>query len=135
MAWGWRVPFLLSALLVVVGLVLRLQLFESPDFQKALASDKIVERPVVEVFRHHWRKILVGVCVAVGPIVAFYVQTLFVVSYATSGDGISRETVLHAVLIGSGVELVLLAVFAWLSDIVGRKPVALFGAAFTAVTA
>jgi MFS family permease len=135
MAWGWRVPFLLSSVLVIVGMILRLQLFESPDFQKALASDKIVERPVVEVFRHHWKKILVGTCVAVGPIVAFYVQTLFVVSYATAGDGISRDTVLHAVLIGSGVELVLLGVFAWLSDIIGRKPVALFGAGFTAVTA
>ncbi|MFS2150726.1 MFS transporter [Rhizobium sp. Rhizsp42] len=135
MSWGWRVPFLLSALLVVVGLVLRLQLFESPDFQKVLDSDKVVERPVVEVFRKHWWQIVIGVCVAVGPIVAFYVQTLFVVSYATQSAGIGRDVVLKAVLIGSAVELVLLGVFAWLSDIIGRKPVALFGAGFTAVTA
>ncbi|MDR6632625.1 MFS family permease [Phyllobacterium sp. 1468] len=135
MSWGWRIPFLLSALLVIVGMVLRLQLFESPDFQKVLDSQKVVERPVVEVFRHHWRQILVGVCVAIGPIVAFYVQTLFVVSYAMQSVGIARDVVLNAILIGSAVELVLLGAFAWLSDIIGRKPVALFGAGFTAITA
>jgi MHS family shikimate/dehydroshikimate transporter-like MFS transporter len=135
MSWGWRIPFLLSAVLVVVGLVLRLQLLESPEFVKLLSTEKVARQPVVEVFRNDFRMIAIGTGAVLSTVVAFYVQTLFVVSYATQTVGMPRQTVLNAVLIGSAFELVLLPLFALLSDKIGRRPVALFGAAMTAATA
>ncbi len=134
-AWGWRVPFLLSAILVVVGLVLRLQLFESPEFTALLASKQVARQPVVEVFRDNWRAVVVATGAVLSTVVAFYVQTLFVVSYAVQTVGIARQSVLNAVLIGSALALVLMPSSALLSDRVGRRPVALFGAAVTALGA
>ena len=135
MAWGWRVPFLLSAILVVVGMVLRLQLFESPEFTALVDSKEVARQPVVEVFRDHFGTIAIATGVVLSTVVAFYIQTLFVVSYAVQTVGMARQTVLNAVLIGSALELLLLPLFALLSDRIGRRPVALFGAAMTAAGA
>ena len=133
--WGWRVPFLLSSILVVVGLVLRLQLFESPEFTAVVNSDQIARQPVAEVFRDNLPMILIATGAVLSTVVAFYVQTLFVVSYAVQTIHMARQTVLNAVLIGSALELILLPLFAILSDRIGRRPVALFGAALTALGA
>ncbi len=133
--WGWRVPFLLSAILVVVGLVLRLQLFESPEFAAVVNSDQVAKYPVIEVFRDNFGTIAIATGAVLSTVVAFYVQTLFVVSYAVQTVGMARQTVLNAVLIGAALELALLPMFAMLSDRVGRRPVALFGAALTAIGA
>ena len=135
MAWGWRVPFLLSAILVVVGLVLRLQLFESPEFAAVVEAGQVARHPVLEVFRDHLPTVVVATGAVLSTVVAFYVQTLFVVSYAVQTVGMPRQTVLNAVLVGSALELVLLPAFAILSDQIGRRPVALFGAALTALGA
>jgi len=135
MSWGWRVPFLLSAVLVVVGMVLRLQLFESPAFTALVESNQLAKRPVVEVFRRHSRTIAIATGTVLSTVVAFYVQTLFVVSYAVQTVGIARQTVLNGVLIGSALALALIPLCARLSDTVGRRPVAMFGAAATAAGA
>ena len=135
MAWGWRVPFLLSAVLVVVGLVLRLQLFESPEFAAVVEAGQVARQPVLEVFRDHLSTVVVATGAVLSTVVAFYVQTLFVVSYAVQTVGMPRQTVLNAVLVGSALELILLPAFAILSDRIGRRPVALFGAAMTALGA
>ena len=126
--WGWRVPFLLSAVLVIVGLVLRLQLFESPEFAAVVEGDHIARQPVVEVFRDNLPAIIIATGAVLSTVVAFYVQTLFVVSYAVQTVGMPRQTVLNAVLVGSALELALLPGFALLSDRIGRRPVAMFGA-------
>lgn len=131
LSWGWRVPFLLSAVLVVVGMILRLQLFESPEFAALVDRDDVAKQPVVEVFRNHLGTIAIATGAVLSTVVAFYVQTLFVVSYAVQSVGMARQTVLNAVLIGSALELVLLPMFALLSDRIGRRPVALFGAGMT----
>ena len=133
--WGWRVPFLLSAVLVIVGLVLRLQLFESPEFAAVVEGDHIARQPVVEVFRDNLPAIIIATGAVLSTVVAFYVQTLFVVSYAVQTVGMPRQTVLNAVLVGSALELALLPGFALLSDRIGRRPVAMFGAAMTAIGA
>jgi len=130
--WGWRVPFLLSAILVVVGLVLRLQLLESPEFAAVVSSDQVADYPVLEVFRDNFGTIVIATGAVLSTVVAFYVQTLFVVSYAVQTVGMARQTVLNAVLIGAALELAMLPLFAILSDRIGRRPVALFGAALTA---
>jgi MFS transporter, MHS family, shikimate and dehydroshikimate transport protein len=129
LSWGWRIPFLLSAILVIVGLVLRLQLLESPEFQRLLDGNTIANRPVVEAFSQELKTILIGAGAVSATPVAFYIQTLFVVSYATQALGIPRQTALNAVLIGSAAQLMLLPLFALLSDYIGRKPVAMLGIA------
>ncbi len=135
LAWGWRVPFLLSAILVVVGLVMRLQLIESPEFAAVLTTQRVAKQPVVEVLRRNFPALLVATGAPLATVVGFYVQTLFVVSYAVQTVGMVRQTVLNAVLIGSALSLVLLPLYAMLSDRIGRKPVGLFGAAVTAAGA
>ena len=135
LAWGWRVPFLLSAILVVVGLLLRLQLIESPEFAAVQNSGQVARQPVAEVFRRHLPALLIATGAPLATVVGFYVQTLFVVSYAVQTVGMVRQTVLNAVLIGSALSLVLLPLYAMLSDRIGRKPVGLFGAAVTAAGA
>lgn len=131
LSWGWRIPFLASAVLVVVGMVMRLGLVESPEFAELAKKNQVARQPVSEVLRDHWRAILIGAGVVLSTVVAFYVQTLFVVSYATQTVGIPRQTVLNAVIVGSAFTLVIIPIFAILSDRLGRKPVALFGALLT----
>jgi MFS transporter, MHS family, shikimate and dehydroshikimate transport protein len=131
LAWGWRIPFLASAVLVIVGMIMRLGLVESPEFAAMAKKNELSRQPVSEVFRDNWRAILVGTGVVLSTVVAFYVQTLFVVSYATQTVGIPRQTVLNAVLVGSAFTLLIIPIFAILSDHLGRKPVALFGALVT----
>ena len=96
LAWGWRVPFLLGAVLVVVGMVLRLQLFESPEFTAVVNSDQVARQPVVEVFRNNLPTIAIATGAVLSTVVAFYVQTLFVVPHAAQTMDMPRQTVLRA---------------------------------------
>ena len=131
LTWGWRIPFLASAILVIVGMVMRLGLVESPEFAALAEKNELAKQPVSEVFRDNWRAVLIGTGVVLSTVVAFYVQTLFVVSYAVQTVGIPRQTVLNAVLVGSAFTLIIIPIFALLSDRFGRKPIALFGALVT----
>ena len=132
MSWGWRIPFVSSAVLIIVGLFFRIKLLESPAFVEVLAKGEIVQQPMMEVLRKHMRSVLVGAGIVLCTTVAFYVQAIFVVSYATQTVGASRQVVLNAVLIGSAFELFMLPLFALLADRIGMKPVAFFGAFWTA---
>nr|WP_245575345.1 MFS transporter [Gulosibacter molinativorax] len=84
MTWGWRIPFLLSAVLVIVGLWVRIQLTETPAFQKVQAEDHVVKAPLVEVFRHSWRAIVLGTFVMVATYVLFYMMTSFMLTYGST---------------------------------------------------
>jgi MFS family permease len=133
MSWGWRIPFVGSALLIMIGLIFRLKLLESPSFIQVLARGEVVNAPIKQVLKHDLRKVLIGGGIVLCTSVAFYIQAVFVVSYATQSVGAPRSTVLSAVLIGSFFELLMLPLFAVLSDRVGLKPVAFFGALWTAL--
>ncbi|WP_354639825.1 MFS transporter [Kitasatospora camelliae] len=132
LSWGWRVPFLLSALLVVVGLWIRLAVDESPLFRQALAAAearKTAERPpLVVVLRDHWRDVLVAMGARMAENISYYVMTTFVLAYAVGQVHLSKQTALNAVLIGSAVQFALIPVFGALSDRIGRRPVYLAGA-------
>jgi metabolite-proton symporter len=139
-AWGWRVPFLLSGVLVVFGLWIRLSVDESPVFKAAqaraearAAADHGAERterlPLVAVLRDHWRDVLVAMGARMAENIGYYVITAFVLVYATEHAAISRQTALNAVLIGSAVHFAVIPAWGALSDRVGRKPVYLLGAA------
>ncbi|OLZ73368.1 MFS transporter [Streptomyces sp. IMTB 2501] len=133
--WGWRIPFLLSGVLVLIGLWIRLSVDESPVFKEALAraenrrAEKPEKLPLVSVLRHHWRDILVAMGARMAENISYYVITAFVLVYATTSAGVSKQTALNAVLIGSAVHFAVIPAWGALSDRVGRRPVYLFGAA------
>lgn len=131
MSWGWRIPFVGSAVLIIIGLVFRLKLLESPAFVEVLNKGEVVKQPMMEVLKNNKKPVLIGAGIVLCTTVAFYVQAIFVVSYASQTVGAPRQVVLNAVLIGSAFELLMLPLFAMLADRIGMKPVAFFGALWT----
>ncbi|MCX5166838.1 MFS transporter [Streptomyces antibioticus] len=132
-SWGWRIPFLLSGVLVIVGLWIRLSVDESPVFQQAReraeARKEDDERlPLVAVLRHHWRDVLVAMGARMAENISYYVITAFILVYATVSAGVSKQTALNAVLIGSAVHFAVIPAWGALSDRIGRRPVYLLGA-------
>jgi metabolite-proton symporter len=128
LSWGWRVPFLLSAVLVLVGLWIRLSISESPLFASVVEAGTKIRLPLVEVLRRHPRELLVAMGARVGTDVAFYTFVVYVLTYVTGTVKLPREVGLAAVLVGSACQLVLIPLFGALSDRVGRRPVYLAGA-------
>lgn len=98
--FGWRVPFLASAALVVVGLYVRLTITETPVFQDALQHRAPVKVPMLEVFRDHFRTLIVGVLSSLATFVLFYLMTVFALSWGTTALGYRRETFLMLQLVG-----------------------------------
>ncbi|MGW5433404.1 MFS transporter [Streptomyces sp. NPDC004059] len=133
--WGWRIPFLLSGVLVIVGLWIRLSVDESPVFKEALAraesrrTQEAEKLPLVSVLRNHWRDVLVAMGARMAENISYYVITAFILVYATTSAGVSKQTALNAVLIGSAVHFAVIPAWGALSDRVGRRPVYLLGAA------
>ncbi|MFG2986339.1 MFS transporter [Streptomyces sp. NPDC048258] len=134
LAWGWRIPFLLSGVLVVIGLWIRVSVSESPLFLEAQA--KAAEQaaagarekpPVVEVFRTNWRGVLTAVGTRLGENISYYILTAFLLVYVTTHLGLSKSDGLNAVLIGSAVHFVTIPAWGALSDRIGRRPVTLIG--------
>src|ERR1700688_3850694 len=99
-AFGWRIPFLASAVLVLVGLYVRLTIAETPVFRDALSRRKQVKVPIFVVFRDHPRTLLVGTMVSLATFVLFYLMTVFALSWGTTALGYSREKLLVIQLVG-----------------------------------
>jgi metabolite-proton symporter len=129
--WGWRVPFILSIVLVGIGLWIRLGILETPVFQKLLATQKIEQTPVVEVFKKQPREILLSALVRMGEQAPFYIFTAFVFAYATTTLHVSRDVVLSAVLVASCVSFVTIPVSGHISDRIGRRKMYIIGAIAT----
>jgi MFS family permease len=89
--YGWRIPFLASSLLVIVGLYIRLKITETPDFQKVLEKNERVKIPVVTVFRDHGRVLVLGTLIALATFVLFYLMTVFALSWGTSALKFARK--------------------------------------------
>ncbi|MCG5213870.1 MFS transporter [Streptosporangium sp. KLBMP 9127] len=128
LSWGWRIPFLLSGVLVIVGLWIRLRISESPLFTEVERNNQKARMPVIDVIRSHPRALLAAIAARVGVDVAFYTFALFIVQYVSGTLGLDRTVGLNAVLIGSACQLVLIPLFGTLSDRYGRRPVYLIGA-------
>jgi metabolite-proton symporter len=127
-AWGWRVPFLLSAVLVAVGWWIRTSIAESATFENALAEAEAPPRaPALEVVRQYPLALLVGAGLRVGENISYYIITVFSITYITEVAHLSRDTALQAILIGSIVHFVAIPSFARLSDSIGRRLVYAFG--------
>jgi metabolite-proton symporter len=133
LSWGWRVPFLLSGLLVVVGLWIRLTIAESPLFQAVEVDDTRARAPIVEVMRRYPKQVLLAIGARVGVDVAFYTFVLFITTYIATYLGLPRNYALNAVLIAAACQVLLIPWFGRLSDRYGRRPVYLFGAVGAAI--
>ncbi|MCW2568170.1 MAG: metabolite transporter, superfamily protein [Mycobacterium sp.] len=133
-SWGWRVPFVFSAVLVIVGLLIRLSIAESPEFEKVRESNDRVKLPIAEAFRRHPREIFLVAGTYLSQGVLAYICMSYVVSYATKEVGIPRPQVLLGVFIAAVVAVVLYAVFGSLGDRWGRKTTYFIGAVAMLVT-
>jgi metabolite-proton symporter len=131
--WGWRVPFLLSGVLVIVGLWIRLTIAESPLFREVQEHDAEVKAPIVDVLRRYPSRVLLAIGARIGVDVAFYTFVLFVTTYVVTYLGLPNSYALNAVLIAAAVQVVLIPWFGVLSDRFGRRPVYLFGAVGAAI--
>ena len=130
-AWGWRVPFLISAVLVAVGWWVRVSLDETPIFEeiRRRGAHSLDRAPLLEAFRVRPRGIAIGMGVRVGENVAYYVITTFSIVYLTEFVHVDRSVALHALLAGAAVECLAVPIAARLSDRIGRRPVVGAGAA------
>jgi hypothetical protein len=132
-AWGWRVPFLLSAVLVGIGLWVRLRIGETPAYREALAQAPPPRVPLGTVLRHHWAPTLAAGAGVVSAFAIFYLSTAFALSHMTAQRGVSRETML-ALQLAANLFLALGIVLAAIgSDRVSPQRMLAWGAAATVV--
>jgi MFS family permease len=125
---GWRIPFLLSIILVAVGLFIRLRIAETPDFERLKQTRTIDPVPVLSVLRNSWRTVLLAAGAFFVVSGGFYVLNTFLVSYGSTVLHTPPSYVLNATLVGSVASLILLPLAGALSDRLGRLPVYLTGA-------
>jgi len=128
--WGWRVPFLLSILLIALGLYIRLAIYESPAFSRVRESGTEARMPIVDVFRTYPKNVLLAVGSRIGIDVVFYIFAVYVLTYVSTNLGLPRNLGLIAISIAALIEIFTIPAFASLSDKVGRRPVLMAGAAF-----
>ncbi len=130
-AWGWRVPFLFSVLLIVVGLFIRLRILESPAFARVKESGTEANLPIIDVIRLYPKNVLLAMGMRLAENGTFYVITVFSLAYITTELGLERNTGLIGVIIASTIGLAAIPFFGALSDRIGRRPVYLLGAVFS----
>jgi MFS transporter, MHS family, shikimate and dehydroshikimate transport protein len=131
LSWGWRLPFVLSLVLIAVGLFIRLTLLETPAFTAIQQRGRREARPLVAAVRHYRRNMLLAMGMRVAENGLFYVYTVFVLSYGPAHLGLPRGTMLAGVTLAALAGLFAIPFYGALSDRIGRRPVYLFGAAFS----
>jgi MFS transporter, MHS family, shikimate and dehydroshikimate transport protein len=129
LAWGWRLPFLFSIVLVGVGLFIRLRILETPAFNRVKEGGTEARLPMIDVLRNDLKNVLLATAIVFVTIGGFYVVTTFTLSYGTETLGVSRNIMLVGVIIAAISEFVSIPLFAALSDRVGRRPVITWSAA------
>ncbi len=129
--WGWRIPFLLSIVLIGIGLWIRLGILETPVFRQLLDTGKIERTPIVEVFKKQPLEILLSALVRMAEQAPFYIFTAFVFAYGTITLHMSRNLILTAVLVASCLSFVTIPLSGHISDKIGRRKMYLIGAATT----
>jgi len=128
MNWGWRVPFLLSLVLVGVGIAVRLGVPESQTFEKIQERKEVAKAPLAEAVRTYWKQILQVIGMKTGETAAFFFLATFSITYGVQFIHLDRTLMLNAVLVGALAEMIAAPLWGLLSDRVGRRPVMMFGA-------
>lgn len=129
-AWGWRVPFLVSIVLVFVGLFIRLRIMESPVFAKIRQTRRVVKIPAFELLRTDSRNVLLAAGMYLGHGVMFYALTVYTLAYTTREYGLAQNTYLIGVTAASAIQIVTIPLLGALSDTLGRRRVITFGTLF-----
>jgi metabolite-proton symporter len=135
LAWGWRIPFLLSVILIGVGLFIRLRILETPAFLQQKQHEHTPQPPIATLLRKYPRNVLLGMGMRFAENGTFYVLTVFVLSYGESHLRVPRSTMLTGVILSSFIGLFATPAFGALSDRIGRRPVYLGGALFSVIFA
>jgi MFS transporter, MHS family, shikimate and dehydroshikimate transport protein len=130
-AWGWRLPFLASSVLLLVGIFARSRVPETPIFERIQATGNLSKNPVLEMIRKDTKSFLIAVGLKLSEVSWVYMLTVFVVLYATTKLNLPKQLMLDAVLYAALLELISLPLFGWLSDRIGRRPMYILGALFT----
>ncbi|MGF0310268.1 MFS transporter [Rhodococcus sp. IEGM1428] len=135
LSWGWRIPFLAGFVLVIVGLVIRLGVAESSQFQELKTAGETARLPIRDVFARAKKSLFIGIGLQASVNVVFYMISVYFLSYATSSLGLQRSTALLIIMIAAAVDLAALPFMAALSDKIGAHKVFLAGALFTIAAA
>jgi MFS family permease len=133
LTWGWRAPFLLSILLVGIGLYIRLNILETPVFSRLITENKIERTPILEVIKRQPRQILLSAIARMGEQAPFYIFTAFVFTYGTKVLEVSRDLLLAGVLTASALSFFTIPLSGFLSDRIGRRRMYMVGAVVTGV--
>ncbi len=130
-SWGWRVPFLLSVILVGLGLYIRLGILETPVFTRLVAQREIARAPILQVIRQHPKEIILSAIARLAEQTPFYIFTAFIFSYGIGTLHVSRDFLLTAVLTASLLSFISIPLFGHISDLIGRKRTYIIGAVAT----
>jgi MFS family permease len=133
LVWGWRIPFLLSIVLVGIGLYIRLGIMETPIFRAIVAEKRVEARPMIEVIKLNWREIILSALLRLPEQAPFYVFTVFVYTYGVTALKFQRQFLVYAVSAAALISFVAIPLFGHLSDRFGRKPIYMIGIGLTAV--
>ena len=135
LSWGWRVPFLLSIVMVGIGLYIRLGILETPIFQRVITEERVARAPVVEVFKRQPKEIFLTAFARMGQMAPVFIYIAFVFPYGMQVVHLSRDFILLVLQIASVFSFATVLLSGWLSDRLGRKRVYMFGAAATGLFA
>jgi metabolite-proton symporter len=125
--WGWRVPFLMSIVLVGVGFWIRVGILETPVFAEMVSQGRVERAPVVKVLQHNWREVLLTALLRTSQQSSFYIFTTFVLTYATKNLGVAKGSVLTDVMIAAMISMISIPLWGWVSDRVGRRKLIAIG--------
>jgi MFS family permease len=131
LSWGWRIPFLISVVLIAVGLYVRLSVMETPHFAQIKKTQAVVKQPVWEVLRTQPRAVFTSAFVRMAEQAPFYLFTSFVLSYGVDALKVSKDSLLNDILVAAAIGLVSVPLFGYLSDLFGRRLV--YGVGIVAV--
>ncbi|HEY0297352.1 MAG TPA: MFS transporter [Bordetella sp.] len=131
--WGWRIPFLLSAVVVLLGLIIRSRLKETPVFEQIRRDGAVSRAPITEVLRTSLRPMLCAWGARLGDNSLAYIYESFVIVYVTQQLKLPRDLIVTALMWGSVLQCVTIPLFGWMSDLIGRKPVYMLGAIISGI--
>jgi len=135
LAWGWRIPFLFSAVLIVVGTFIRLRLAETPLFEKVKEEEKVSRMPLMELLANNPKELLISIGLKISEVAWVYMMTVFTIVYATTKLGLPKTLILNAILAAALLEFFTMPLFGWMSDKVGRRTMFIAGSIISAICA